>query len=161
MHIMLVQLLILLVVANGAPILARRILRGRLAYRVDFGIILFDNRPLLGRSKTIRGIVSSVILTTALAPILELDWTIGLLIGLTAMVGALFSSFLKRRYGIPESHMALGLDQIPESLFPLFACQTLLKLDLIDVAIGVLAFFVSELVLSKIFYVIGVRDHPY
>lgn len=161
MAITLLKVLILLLVANGTPILARRILRGRFSYPLDFGFRFFDDRPLLGRSKTIRGVSSSVILTTAVAPIIGFDWTIGLLVGITAMLGDLFSSFLKRRLGIAESHMAIGLDQIPESLFPLLACRSALHLDLIDVAIGTLAFFICELILSRMFHMIGLRNHPY
>jgi hypothetical protein len=34
----------------------------------------------------------------------------------------------------------LGLDQIPESLFPLLACRVLLPLNFLDIAIAVLLF---------------------
>jgi hypothetical protein len=41
--------------ANGTPVLAKKILGERLAYPVDGGGEFVDDRPLLGRSKTIRG----------------------------------------------------------------------------------------------------------
>ena len=47
-----------------------------------------------------------------------LDWRIGALVAAMAMLGDLFSSFLKRRMGLAPSRQAIGLDQIPESCFP-------------------------------------------
>ena len=49
-----------------------------------------------------------------LPPWIGLDWTIGLLVSVTTMIGDLFSSFAKRRMNLAPSSMALGLDQIPE-----------------------------------------------
>jgi hypothetical protein len=78
-----------------------------------------------------------------------------------AMAGDLFSSFVKRRLGLPPSSMALGLDQIPESLFPLLACRLLLPLTWLDIGVAVVLFFVGELVLSRILFKLHVRDRPY
>jgi hypothetical protein len=39
-----------------------------------------------------------------------------------AMLGDLFSGFVKRRLGMGPSDKALGLDYVPESLLPLLAC---------------------------------------
>jgi CDP-2,3-bis-(O-geranylgeranyl)-sn-glycerol synthase len=58
--------------------------------------------------------------TSACAPIIGLEWNIGAVVGSAAMAGDLFSSFVKRRVHLPASSRATGLDQIPESLFPLF-----------------------------------------
>ena len=49
------ELLLLLGVANSAPIAARRLLGDRWAAPLDFGLNFVDGRPLLGRGKTIRG----------------------------------------------------------------------------------------------------------
>jgi CDP-2,3-bis-(O-geranylgeranyl)-sn-glycerol synthase len=66
---------------------------------------------------------------------------IGALVGSAAMSGDLFSSFLKRRIGLPVSSRVVGLDQVPESLFPLLACRSALSLTVWDIAVTVLAFF--------------------
>ena len=100
-------------------------------------------------------------MTAAGDVILGLDWRVGAIIGSMAMVGDLFSSFIKRRLGMTPSSMALGLDQIPESLFPLLACRGWLSLGLVDIAITVTLFFAGKIVLSRLFFALGLRDRPY
>jgi CDP-2,3-bis-(O-geranylgeranyl)-sn-glycerol synthase len=77
------------------------------------------------------------------------------------MAGDLFSSFLKRRLNFPPSRQALGLDQVPESLFPMLACRGALSLTIADIALGVGIFFIAELILSRLLYQVHVRDEPY
>jgi hypothetical protein len=77
------------------------------------------------------------------------------------MAGDLLSSFLKRRLGLAPSSRATGLDQIPESLFPLLACRSALALTAMDIATGCVIFFVGELLLSHLFFRLGLRDRPY
>lgn len=155
------QLLVLLLAANGGPVVGKRMLGHRLAYPLDGGTPFFDGRPLLGPSKTIRGIVAGIAIPTVCAPLVGLDWRIGSVVGLSAMAGDLLSSFLKRRLDFPPSSRATGLDQIPESLFPLIACRFLLPVSGLDVAIGTLVFFVGEVVLSRVLYRVHLRDNPY
>jgi CDP-2,3-bis-(O-geranylgeranyl)-sn-glycerol synthase len=57
--------------------------------------------------------------------------------------------------------MALGLDQVPESMLPAFASRWFEPLSLLDVALVVGLFFVGELVLSRILYIWKIRDRPY
>lgn len=77
------------------------------------------------------------------------------------MLGDLFSSFIKRRLGVPASGMALGLDQIPESLFPLLAVRVELSLEFIQVAGLVAGFVVLELLVSRILFQLRIREQPY
>ena len=93
---MIAQLLALLAVANGTPIIVEKILGRSLAFPVDGGATFVDGRPLFGSSKTVRGLMLSILASTALAPLIGLDWRIGALVALLAMIGDLFSSFLKR-----------------------------------------------------------------
>jgi CDP-2,3-bis-(O-geranylgeranyl)-sn-glycerol synthase len=83
------------------------------------------------------------------------------LVGAGAVAGDLFSSFVKRRLGLASSSMAIGLDQIPESLFPLLASRILLPLGWLDILAGVAVFFVGELVGSRILFRLKLRDTPY
>jgi CDP-2,3-bis-(O-geranylgeranyl)-sn-glycerol synthase len=162
MHEVLVfQLLMLLAVANGTPVAAKRVLGDRLSYALDGGALLPDGQPLFGHSKTVRGVLLAVLATTLASLLLGLGWEVGALVGVTAMAGDLFSSFVKRRLGLPPSSMALGLDQIPESLFPLLACRVLLPLNFLDIAIAVLLFCAGSLVLSRILFKFNLRDRPY
>jgi hypothetical protein len=157
----LVPLLLLLLLANGTPLAVRKVLGSRLAYPVDADHEFIDGRPLFGPAKTLRGVFCAVAMTTIAAPLVGIDWRIGLLVGSLAMAGDLFSSFLKRRLGRSPSSPVVGIDQIPEALFPLLACMPPLALSLGDVAIGVALFFVGGLVVSRVLYALDVRERPY
>jgi len=128
LHIL--PLLVLLTLANGTPIVAKKIFGPRFARPLDAGFIFFDGRPLFGHSKTIRGILASIFITTVSAPLIGIGLTIGAIVASAAMAGDLFSSFVKRRLNFPPSGRALGLDQLPESLFPMFACSDALSLKI-------------------------------
>jgi CDP-diglyceride synthetase len=159
LHIL--QLLALLTLANGTPIVAKKIFGLRFARPLDGGIVFFDGRPLFGHSKTIRGITASILVTTASAPFIGLHLTNGAVVASAAMAGDLFSSFMKRRLNFAPSSQALGLDQIPESLFPMLACRDPLSLTIADIALGVGIFFIGELILSRLLYKVHLRDEPY
>ena len=158
---LLAQLLILLSLANGSPVIAKRIFGETCAMPVDGNVQLADGRPLFGPSKTIRGVLVSLLVTAMGAPLLGLPIWIGLLVAATAMAGDLLSSFLKRRLGLAPSNKATGLDQIPESLFPLIVCRSVFSLTAIDIAAGCLLFFVGEILLSRLFFWLRLRDRPY
>ena len=160
-HLADLQLLILIALANSSPVLAKRIFVENFAAPVDVGFKFTDGRPLFGASKTVRGIVASILVTAACAPLLGLQLRIGLLVALTAMAGDLLSSFLKRRLGLPSSSQAVGLDQIAESLFPLLACRQTLSLTAFDIAAVTALFFVGEVLLSRALFRFRVRDRPY
>ena len=155
------QLLVLLMLANGTPLIAKKILDERLAYPLDGGVEFLDGRPLFGRSKTIRGVVLAVLVTTAGAPLIGLDWSVGALVGSLAMAGDLVSSFLKRRMALPPSSRASGLDQLPEALFPLLVCRNPLSLTIADIGVTAALFFIGEVLLSRVFYAFRLRDRPY
>ena len=159
LHIL--QLLILIALANGTPIVAKKIFGPRFSFPLDAGTIFLDGRPLFGPSKTIRGILISVLITTASAPLIGLDLTIGAIVGGAAMAGDLLSSFVKRRLNSPPSSQALGLDQVPESLFPMLACRDAFSLTIADIALGVGMFFISALILSRFLFRARLRDEPY
>lgn len=155
------QLVVLLFVANGTPVIAKRVWRDRFSYPVDCRVKYFRGRHLLGPSKTMRGVLSSILVTSACAPIVGLSWKTGAVVGSAAMTGDLFSSFVKRRLRLPPSSRATGLDQVPESLFPLLSCRSALALTVADIAMGVVLFFIGEVILSRLLYRLRVRAHPY
>lgn len=153
------ELWFLIMVANGTPVLARRV-AGR-ALPLDFGLAWPDGRPVLGPSKTVRGLACAVAASTLAALPLRLDWSIGLTVGAAAMAGDIASSFVKRRLGIAPSGRATGLDQIPESLLPALAVARPLGLNALDVVAVTLAFFAGGVLLSKALYALRVRKRPY
>jgi CDP-archaeol synthase len=158
---LLLQLLILLVVANGTAVAAKKFLGVAFAHPLDGGARFVDGQPLFGPSKTIRGIVLSVLATSICAALMGLGWRVGILVSTFAMAGDLFSSFVKRRLHLASSSMAIGLDHIPESLFPLLASRLLLPLSILDIVAGVTIFVVGGLILSPILFKLNLRDEPH
>lgn len=159
--ILALQLLTLLIVANGVPVLVTRLVGPRAAWPLDGGLHAWDGRRVLGAGKTVRGFVASVLATAVAAALLGLGWAVGLLFGAASMAGDLCSSFLKRRLGIESSGRAPGLDQIPEALFPLLACYVLLPLDAVLVVLLVTLFTLGQVLLSPLMYRLGIRRRPY
>lgn len=155
------QALMILALANTAPLIAKKAFGARFCYPVDGGLTFFDKRPLFGPSKTIRGIVASILAAAAGAPFLGVDPEVAVLMAAAAMAGDLLASFVKRRLGLPPSSQALGLDQVPESLLPLLAGSQALSLTGADIVLAVVIFFLGELLLARLFYRLGWRDKPY
>lgn len=155
------EVLVLLTIANGGPVLATRLLGRRWARPLDGGARAWDGRPLFGTSKTIRGIVVAVVATAVAAALMSLGWRLGMLFGAASMAGDLFSSFIKRRLGIQSSGQAVGLDQIPEALFPLLVCYATLGLDPQSVVALVVLFALAQIVMSPVMYALGIRRRPY
>jgi len=162
MHPILVfELLILVTLANGAPVIAKKVLGDRLGAPFDGGKVLYDGKPVFGPTKTIRGIVTSLLVTLAAALIIGFSWQLGLLVAVGAMAGDLLSSFAKRRMRMSSSSMAVGLDHIPESLLPLFASSLLLPVSLLDILAGTAIFCAGALLLSPLLCRLNLRDKPY
>jgi CDP-2,3-bis-(O-geranylgeranyl)-sn-glycerol synthase len=155
------QSLALLAIANSTPLFAKKLFGNWFAQPLDAGIAFFDGQPLFGRSKTLRGVLSSLLATTLGAVLIGLSPAIGIIVAVAAMAGDLLSSFVKRRLALAPSSQAIGLDQVPESLLPLLACRTALSLDAIDITLAVAIFFAGELVLSRLLYKAHLRDEPY
>lgn len=154
--------LLLLLAANGAPIIARELLgEQRWSSPIDHGRLFFDQRPWFGPHKTWRGMLAAVLATGAVAWLLGYPLFTGLAFGALAMLGDLLSSFIKRRMQLPAGGMALGLDQIPEALLPLLILKSSFGLAWTDIIWIVLLFVVLELLLSVILFRLGIRHKPY
>ena len=162
MHPLLIaKVLALIAVANATPVIAKDLLGGWFNWPLDAGIRLSDGQPLFGASKTVRGVLLALAVTSGCAPLVNLRWQGGAIIASAAMAGDLCSSFVKRRMYLAPASKATALDQIPESLFPMLAARTALGLSATDICVGVVFFFVGEMFLSRLFYRIGLRDQPY
>ena len=155
------QSLLILALANYAPVVAKKVFGSRFACPLDCGMSFYDNRPLFGPSKTIRGLAAAVVAASAGALIVGVRPDIGALMAAAAMAGDLFSSFVKRRLNLPPSSQVLGLDQVPESFLPLLVGRHALSLSMTDIFLGVAIFFVGEILLARLFYKLGLRDQPY
>lgn len=143
--------LLLLGVANGTPVLLRLAMGARYAQPLDGGLILPDGYPLFGPSKTLRGIASSLLVTAVTAGLLGYTPGVGMGIAAAAMLGDLFSSFIKRRLGLKSSHNVYGLDQIPESLLPAVLYRIPVGISWLGMMPLLLAFFVLDVILTEWF----------
>ncbi len=146
---------------NGAPILVTKLLDQRFSYPIDCNRLFSDGRPILGPSKTFRGLVSALLASVLIGSIFAIPLHTSLLFGAVSMMGDMVSSFIKRRLGLVSSSMALGLDQIPESLFPLLGCKDLLGISVEQMVVIVVAFFLIELILSRLLFWFHIRKTPY
>jgi len=155
------RLLLLLGVANSAPIAARRLLGDRWAAPLDGGLNFVDGRPLLGPGKTIRGVAAAVVATALASWALGMSPQVGALLGVVSMAGDALASFVKRRLGVAPSGRATGLDQVPESLLPLLAVQGMLDLSAVQILAVTVAFFVLEIPLARWAFRLGLRERPY
>jgi CDP-2,3-bis-(O-geranylgeranyl)-sn-glycerol synthase len=158
---MALRLLLLLAVANTAPLVAKRLFGARWSTPLDGGLRFLDGRPLLGASKTVRGLVAATLASALAAPLLGLPAAIGAVLGVGAMLGDALASFTKRRLGTPPSGRATGLDQIPEALLPLLLLEATLDLGLLHIAAITLTFFVLEIPLAWLAHRLRLRDQPY
>jgi CDP-2,3-bis-(O-geranylgeranyl)-sn-glycerol synthase len=155
------QAFVLLIAANGAPVITGKLFGSRLASPIDNGLKLRDGYRLFGGTKTWRGLISAVLFTTAVAILCGLEPLTGIFFSTLTVTGDLFSSFIKRRRGNAESSRARGLDTVPESLLPLWLLKDSLALNYIGIALIVFLFFLCEEFISPVLYRLHIRDQPY
>ena len=74
-----IELILLLMTANGAPIIFRWLSGARYAWPLDAGLKLADGRPLFGASKTLLGLLAALLCTTLLAWLMGWSPLLGLL----------------------------------------------------------------------------------
>ncbi|MGR9085704.1 MAG: CDP-archaeol synthase [Gammaproteobacteria bacterium] len=153
--------LLLLNIANGAPVVADRLLDHRLAAPVDLGYKLHDGRAVFGSAKTWRGLLVSLGLTALTSGLFGIGVTTGIRFALLSMLGDLMSSFIKRRLGLSESSRARGLDTVPESVLPAAILKESLGLDWLGVVLVAVCFLLIEEVISPLLYKLHIRKRPY
>ena len=154
-------LMAMLALANGAPIIAHRVLGTRLAAPMDMGLTLADGSRVLGDSKTWRGVVTAVLTCTLAAPLLGFSPLTGAVLAAAAMAGDATTSFIKRRLGLAAGHAVPLLDQALEAAAPLLVLSGQLALTPWDVTRLVLAFTALDLLLSPVLHRLGIRRRPH
>jgi CDP-2,3-bis-(O-geranylgeranyl)-sn-glycerol synthase len=159
---MILTCLILLLTANGAPLLARLLPGLRHWNRpLDSGYRLIDGERLFGQHKTWRGLFAAILLTAPVAWFLNLPLWLGILFALFSMLGDLLGSFVKRRWHIAPGARAIGLDQLPEALLPLLLLRQPLGLGWHSILITTVLFMIVVLLLSRILYYLRIRKNPW
>src|SRR5512146_754349 len=150
--------LLVLAAANIAPIAARTLLGDRLGTPLDGGLSFLDHQPLLGRSKTVRGLAAGVIGAGVVGALVGFPPILAAEAGALAMLGDALASFVKRRLRLASSSRATGLDQIPEALLPLVVLRGGLGLSWLEVVVATALFFVLEIPLAKLSFRLRLRD---
>ena len=144
------ELVLLLVIANATPVILSLLSGDRWKQPLDRGILFPDGHPLLGPSKTFRGLLGSITACALLAPLFGLSHLQGAGFGALAMLGDLLSSFCKRRLGLGSGYSAPLLDQVPETLLPLWLMLPLLGASITEMAIAIAAFTVIDLLFTRL-----------
>lgn len=147
--------------ANASPIIMRKILCNNYAFPLDANILFFDHKPLLGSSKTWRGLIASLLITSASSYILGYSLLLGASISMAAMLGDMLSSFIKRRLKLLPSSQMLFIDQIPEVLLPSLFMFNIFNLSLTSLILLISLFIIFELAISRPLYKYGIRKRPY
>ena len=155
------QAFVLLIAANGAPVIITKLLGNQWARPIDNGLVLDDGYRLFGNSKTWRGFFSALVFCATGAILLGLQPVTGILFGALTMIGDILASFIKRRLGNVESSRARGLDTVLESLLPLYLLKEPLTLNLTDIALIAVLFFLCEEFVSPVLYRLNIRNQPY
>lgn len=156
-----VEMLLLLIVANGSPVLVAWVMGSWLARPIDNNYHLVDGHPLFGRKKTWRGLMVAVVSTAVVAQWLELGLVFGAMFGLLAMVGDLTSSFIKRRLRLDESTRFRGLDQLPEAVLPLLLAFPVYNFGWGSLVAVAVIFTLLNLAVSPTLYRLGIRRRPH
>ena len=156
-----VWLLVLLILANGLPVVAAWLLHHRFAAPVDGGRRWRDGRPVFGVSKTWRGLLAGLLGCALCAPLMGLTLVFGAVYAALALGGDLISSFIKRRQGLDASARASGLDQLPESALPVFFAWLSLDLPAWQAMGVVLLFVTGNMLSSPLLYRLGIRKRPH
>lgn len=137
--------LLLLIVANATPVVATMLLGNRLAAPLDLGATLRDGTRVLGDHKTWRGVVVGVVACAIAAHLLGLTFTVGVEFGALSLLADTAASFVKRRLRLAAGTEVPGLDQLPESLLPLWALSTPLGIGLSDCLLVTAVFLVLDI----------------
>jgi CDP-diglyceride synthetase len=144
------ELVLLLVAANATPVILSLLFGYRWNQPVDRGILLSDGQSLLGPSKTLRGLLGSITICALLAPLFDLSHLQGAGFGALAMLGDIASSFCKRRLGLHSGHSAPLLDQLPETLLPLWIMLPVLDASVLEMLAAIAGFTVIDLLFTRL-----------
>ncbi len=154
------RIVVFLLWVNGLPPIVSVAVHERFGRQVDGGAVWFDGRPLFGRHKTIRGLVSSVAGGIAAFPWLHEAWWVAGIAALLAMAGDLFSSFIKRRSRFHSGRQVVVLDQLFEALFPLLFLNRHLSLSTEQNLLILVLFITTSFLFSRLWLHITGRPVP-
>ncbi|MBI2656966.1 CDP-archaeol synthase [Candidatus Woesearchaeota archaeon] len=161
--------------ANMAPVIVKKI--NLFAFPVDFDRKL-NNKPILGKNKTFRGLVFGIVFSIIIAYFQFLlyniefyknisffnyqNWLLfGFLIGLGALTGDLIKSFFKRRLGIEPGEKFVPFDQTDFVVGALIFIMPIFKLTLKIFFVSLLLSFVLHIIVNHIAFYLKIRNEKW
>jgi CDP-2,3-bis-(O-geranylgeranyl)-sn-glycerol synthase len=160
--------------ANAAPLILKNFFKRR--HPVDFGGFFIDGKRIFGDNKSWEGFMSGLLFGAltglALAPLYSrtyIEFTlVGLIEGLSAMVGDLTNSFLKRRLDLRPGAPLPVLDQtsfiiVTIALVKAFGIDSIVYTDIgvPELMFVVLAALILHPITNFIAYLLKLKEVPY
>ena len=162
--------------ANMAPVIVKNLFKS-LAVPIDFDKKL-NNKPILGKNKTWRGLIFGIVLAILIAFIQFLffnnnifvgislidysNWLLfGLLIGIGALVGDLVESLFKRRLNYEPGKPFIPFDQIDFVLGALIFTYPIIKLPLDLIVTIILLSFVLDIIVNHLSHYFKIRKEKW
>lgn len=167
-------------IANGTPVIVSKIpFLKKLNYPLDFNL-MFRGKRILGDHKTVRGLISGVLMGILTAYVLKMGYDnssfirsfspidydafsiflFGGLSGLGAIVGDSVKSFFKRRAGIKPGKAWLPFDQIDYIFGGVLFTLPYIQLDLIYYFLIFVLYLIIHPATTIIGYYLGLKDSP-
>ncbi|MBI3035011.1 CDP-2,3-bis-(O-geranylgeranyl)-sn-glycerol synthase [Candidatus Woesearchaeota archaeon] len=161
--------------ANMAPVMVKKV--DLFAFPIDFNKRL-NNKPILGKNKTFRGLVFGIVFAVVIAYIQFLlydvgffkgisflnykNWLLfGFLMGLGALIGDLAKSFFKRGLGLKPGAKFIPFDQTDFVIGALIFIMPVFKVNLKIFIAALLLSFALHIIVNHIAFYLKVRNEKW
>ena len=161
--------------ANMAPVMVKNI--DLFNFPIDFNKKI-NNKPVLGKNKTYRGLIFGIIFAIIVAYLQFLlynkgffagisfidyqNWLLlGFLIGLGALTGDLVKSFFKRRLGINPGEKFIPFDQTDFVIGALIFIMPIFDLTLKIFIVALLLSFVLDILTNHVAFYLKIRNEKW
>ena len=161
--------------ANMAPVIAKKI--NFLKVPIDFGKEI-NNKPILGKNKTFRGLFFGVLFAVIIAYIQSIfydnnifselaltdysNWMfLGLLLGFGAIFGDLVKSFVKRRLNYEPGKPFVPWDQTDFVIGAIIFVFPLVKLSINKIIIIIILSFILHIIVNHSAYYLKIRNEKW
>ena len=165
--------------ANSAPVFVKKIKYFNfLDIPCDFNKT-FNNKPILGRSKTFRGLISATIMGITVCCLQKylfnkgiltnfsiIDYSrysaifLGFLLGFGAIFGDMVESFFKRQFNVKSGDPFLIFDQIDYILGAIAFSVFYFSLGIKNYILAIIIYVVMHFLVSYLGYLTGFKDKP-
>jgi len=161
--------------ANMAPVMVKKI--NLFAFPIDFDKQL-NNKPILGKNKTFRGVIFGVIFAIIIVYFQFLlykleffesisfidykNWLLfGFLMGLGALTGDLVKSFFKRRLGLKPGKRFIPVDQTDFVVGALVFIKPIFDVTSKIFVVSLLLSFILHIIVNHIAFYLKIRNEKW